>query len=163
MNEIFLKIAEISATTSVVILLVAVLSKIIDKKFISGWKYWIWLIIALRLMVPFNPGAELFEKKVEVEVPNVSIYVPAAFSGGTNLSTPSEIVLPEQNYDAQTSKIPEDKVVAPTKREEEGREKTSLLNAITFVWVGGAAIMFLWNIGAYILFRNVTLSRSFGA
>ncbi|MBR6657424.1 MAG: hypothetical protein IKL18_04545 [Oscillospiraceae bacterium] len=79
MNEIFLKIAEISATTSVVILLVAVLSKIIDKKFISGWKYWIWLIIALRLMVPFNPGAELFEKKVEVEVPNVSIYVPAAF------------------------------------------------------------------------------------
>ncbi len=163
MNEIFLKIAEISATTSVVILLVAVLSKIIDKKFISGWKYWIWLIIALRLMVPFNPGAELFEKKVEVEVPNVSIYVPAAFSGGTNLSTPSEIVLPEQNYDAQTSGIPEDKVVEPTKREEEGREKTSLLNAITFVWISGAAIMFLWNIGAYILFRNVTLSRSFGA
>ena len=114
-------------------------------------------------MVPFNPGAELFEKKVEVEVPNVSIYVPAAFSGGTNLSTPSEIVLPEQNYDAQTSGIPEDKVVAPTKREAEGREKTSLLNAITFVWIGGAAIMFLWNIGTYILFRKVTLSRSFGA
>ena len=57
MNEIFLKIAEISATTSIVILLVAILSKIIHKKYTAGWKYWIWLVIAVRLLVPLNPGS----------------------------------------------------------------------------------------------------------
>ncbi len=163
MNEIFLKIMEISATTSIVVLLVAILSKIIDKKYTAGWKYWIWLIIAVRLLLPLNPSSELFEKKVEVEVPNVSIYVPAAFSRETNLSTPSEIILPEQNSDTQNSGTPKDKVVAPTKREAEGREKTSLLNAITFVWASGAVLMFIWNVGAYLVFRKVVLKRSTAA
>ena len=163
MNEIFLKIAEISATTSIVILLVAILSKIIDKKYTAGWKYWIWLVIAVRLLVPLNPGAELFEKKVEVEVPNVSIYVPAVFSGGTDLSTTSETVIPEQNSGAQNFEIPEDKVVLPSKREEEGREKTNLLNAMTFVWASGAAVMLLWNFGAYLVFRRTILAKSVDA
>lgn len=163
MNEIFLKIAEISATTSIVILLVAILSKIIDKKYTAGWKYWIWLVIAVRLLVPLNPGSELFEKKVEVEVPNVSIYVPAVFSGGTDLSTTSETVIPEQNSGAQNFEIPEDKVVLPSKREEEGREKTNLLNAMTFVWASGAAVMLLWNFGAYLVFRRTILAKSVDA
>lgn len=163
MNEIFLKIAEISATTSIVILLVAILSKIIDKKYTAGWKYWIWLVIAVRLLVPLNPGSELIEKKVEVEVPNVSIYVPAVFSGGTDLSTTSETVIPEQNSGAQNFEIPEDKVVLPSKREEEGREKTNLLNAMTFVWASGAAVMLLWNFGAYLAFRKTILAKSVDA
>ena len=160
MNEIFLKIAEISATTSIVILLVAILSNIIDRKYTAGWKYWIWIIIAVRLLVPLNPGSELFEKKVEVEVPNVSIYVPAAFSNGTNLSTNPEMIIPEQNSGAQNSEIPKDQVLKPSKREAEGREKTTLLNAAAFVWVSGAVLMFIWNIGSYLVFRKVTIYKS---
>lgn len=158
MNEIFLTAMEISAATSIIILLIALLSKIIDKKFISGWKYWIWLLIALRLIVPFNPETELFQQKVEVEVPNVTIYSPE-----TDLSTEPQIIIPEQNPGAQGSEIPGDKVIKPSKIEDESREKTSLLDVLAFVWVSGAAVMFLWNVGAYLLFRKITLDRSIAA
>ena len=155
MNGIFLTAMEISAATSIIILLIALLSKIIDKKFISGWKYWIWLLIALRLIVPFNPETELFQQKVEVEVPNVTIYSPE-----TDLSTEPEIIIPS---DAQITETPEKPKNPVIQENIETKKSATLLDFLSIIWVSGAAVMFLWNVGAYLLFRKIALDRSIAA
>ena len=47
-------IFKISIVTSVVIALVMIFGKLIDKKYNVRWRYFAWLIIALRLCIPFD-------------------------------------------------------------------------------------------------------------
>ncbi|MBQ4643330.1 MAG: hypothetical protein IJB66_03795 [Oscillospiraceae bacterium] len=157
MNEIFLTALEISAATSVVIILVALLSKIIDKKFSAGWKYWIWLLIALRLIIPFNPETEIFQKKIEVEVPDRVIYVPQE-----NPSTePEFIVPPDAQTGAQTGAQPSEpsETILPEEKTE-SRKSATFLDFASAIWLCGAGIFFLWNTGAYLSFRKAALRCS---
>lgn len=52
--NIFLNIMEISIFTSVLIIIVMLCSKIISKKYQVGWRKVIWLLIAIRMLIPFN-------------------------------------------------------------------------------------------------------------
>ena len=47
-------LAEVSFGVSVVLIAVFALLPLIHKKFRAKWCYWFWLIIALRLIIPFN-------------------------------------------------------------------------------------------------------------
>ncbi len=140
---------EISATTSVVILLVAILSRIIDKKFISEWKYWIWLLIALRLIIPFNPETETFQQKIEVEIPNITIYVPQ-----NDLNIETQNILPS---DGPVYETPE----TPAFSEKTKIEKSAtLLDFLSTAWIAGAAVLFFWNLGVYLVFKNAAFRSS---
>ena len=54
LEGIFVNLIETTLSVSVVVLLLLVLSKILDKKYSAKWKYWIWLVLAIRLLIPFN-------------------------------------------------------------------------------------------------------------
>ena len=74
MKEIFLDFLEVSASMAIVIAVIALFSSLIDKKFSSKWKYWVWLFIALRLLVPISPDFEIAEQKMELSVPDKVVY-----------------------------------------------------------------------------------------
>ncbi len=50
----FITFLEIGIAMSIVILLMLILSKFLDKKYKVKWKYYIWLLIAIRLIIPIN-------------------------------------------------------------------------------------------------------------
>jgi beta-lactamase regulating signal transducer with metallopeptidase domain len=54
LESLFEHLIEISLSVSVVVLLLLLLSEILNKKYSAKWKYWIWLFLAIRLLVPFN-------------------------------------------------------------------------------------------------------------
>ena len=54
LEKIFLDLAVISLTCGAAICGVMLISKLTEKRFSAKWRYWIWLIIAIRLMIPFN-------------------------------------------------------------------------------------------------------------
>ncbi|QHI72165.1 hypothetical protein [Aminipila terrae] len=45
---------EVSLTTSVIILTVKLFSAFINKHYAAKWRKWIWLIIAIRLLIPVD-------------------------------------------------------------------------------------------------------------
>ncbi len=177
MENIFLDFFETSVIISVIILGVALLSAIIDKKFTSKWKYWIWLIIAARLIIPFTPDLNINPGKLLVEVPNKVLSSPIIFEQPSeDLSTPvaGENYIPPQ-FEQQAPQMPEtegqitstaENVIIYEHREEYidetlSTEETSeplfnitFLDVVLTVWLLGAVIIFAYNILAYQHFKR---------
>ena len=53
-EKIFHTVIEISLGTSVVIFLFLVTKPLLDKRYSAKWRYCVWLILALRLIIPFR-------------------------------------------------------------------------------------------------------------
>ncbi len=70
MEGFLITVVEISATTSVLILLLKILSRFLNKRYFAKWKNILWLLIAIRLLIPYN--ISLSNALVEVQVPKTS-------------------------------------------------------------------------------------------
>lgn len=53
-QKIFLNVLQSSFSTSVIILTILAVSKITSKKYIGKWRYWVWLVLSIRLVLPFS-------------------------------------------------------------------------------------------------------------
>ncbi len=54
MREFLFGLAELGLTMGAVIALLLALGPAVSRKFQPQWRYWAWLLVALRLAVPFN-------------------------------------------------------------------------------------------------------------
>lgn len=53
-KTLFLSVLEISLAVSLIILLFVFLAPLLNKRYAAKWKYWIWIILALRLLIPLG-------------------------------------------------------------------------------------------------------------
>lgn len=51
---LFQTIVEITLAVSAAIVLLLVFSKLLDKNYAAKWRYWVWLVLTIRLLIPFN-------------------------------------------------------------------------------------------------------------
>lgn len=58
MTHIFLAVMEISISISLLIAVLLLLTPFLDRRYAAKWKYWIWIFLALRLILPFH-GADV--------------------------------------------------------------------------------------------------------
>ncbi|MBQ7874526.1 MAG: hypothetical protein IJ306_05125 [Oscillospiraceae bacterium] len=171
MKEIFLDYLEASAIAGIIILGVALLSAVIDKKFTAKWKYWVWLLIAIRLIIPFNAEFESAPAKIEVAVPDRVISAPARteITPGEDLSTEPENDLSTDFVPAVTQ--PDSGAQTGLQEEQPGKEapqiteepavrkEITLLDAAAVIWFLGAAVFFIWNVAVYAAFRKRTIAE----
>ena len=54
MEQIFLNILEVSLGGALVIALMLLVAPLAGKKFSAKWRYWIWLVLAIRLLLPLD-------------------------------------------------------------------------------------------------------------
>lgn len=54
MANIFLSFLGISISTSLVIILLAIAAPFFNRRYSSRWKYWAWIFLAFRLIIPFD-------------------------------------------------------------------------------------------------------------
>ena len=52
--NLFLSVLEISISTGFIVLILMLLSPFLNMRYAAKWKYWIWLFLALRLIVPIS-------------------------------------------------------------------------------------------------------------
>lgn len=93
MMAFFNSLLSVTAGASVLILLVLVLSAVIGKRYSTKWRYFAWLFIALRLMIPFE--VPLNVSFFTFSVPEESTY--ATFTPEQNVTTPDKIVIEPDN------------------------------------------------------------------
>ena len=77
MSSLFATWLAVSLSTAVIIALLLALSPLLAKRFTAKWKYWLWLILAVRLLLPFQlplpqPAAEPVSA-VQITVPQLAI------------------------------------------------------------------------------------------
>lgn len=77
MERLLLSLLETSAAVGVIVLALAALSPLLNKVLVARWKYWIWLLLAVRLLIPWNPdlpALPFFSRlpAIQVELPALS-------------------------------------------------------------------------------------------
>ena len=87
MSDFLITLAEITLTMSAVILLLLLLGPILARRYAIRWRYWAWLAVAVRLLIPLN--FSLPEAPVQLETPpdRVVYTAPPAVSTPAPVST----------------------------------------------------------------------------
>lgn len=125
----------ISLSISVIIVLLLGLSPLIDKRYGARWKYFIWLVIAIRLIIPFN-----------IRLPQPPI----------NITLPEQVVVIRTDSPTFLNIMTEDERAEAAKNETNSinyAPVASLSDIMTGIWIAGAIIFFITHIAVYIKFR----------
>lgn len=140
LQSLFQNVIEITLTTSAVIAALMLLLPLIHKSYTAKWRYCVWLVLAVRLLIPF------------------SLSLP---------QTPIEIILPSQNIEFKvpvqntTASPLSDNTAVPQAVKDSTAAGTITLNEIlSILWVLGIAVFMLYHLAGYFLFKRSVLRFS---
>ena len=142
--------AEVSAGVSALIVVLLLAEKLTRKIYAAKWNYWVWLALAVRLLVPVHLELPRTALTLPSPPPGQSITVPVP-RPQSPVSVPDTI--PEKDRQAYREK-------AETIREQEAGRTVPLGTALTLLWAAGAAGCLLWTGISSVLFRRRLLRWS---
>lgn len=176
MPGFLLTLAEITLTMSAVILLLLALGPVLARRYKIRWRYWAWLAVAVRLLIPVNfslpnapvvltppdPGPFLSEPKPQASggmdatpvpshplpSPTLSIAPPSAQTppAGSNTASPS----PQASAD---NTVPVSQ--APAETDIPSISFSLTAGQLLFcLWLAGAAGLTLWHLASHWRFRR---------
>lgn len=158
MDGLFLNILSVSLTTSAVILVVIMLGSLINKRYAAKWKYWLWIVLALRLIVPFN--YRLPDVQLQIQIP--AEVGTMEMSDVLGLETPDA---EEPFWESQTPGIPEagsQDFNIPSGQEDSPEEtwvSITLMQALGYIWIAGTVLLLLWQITGFFYYKHSILKR----
>ena len=144
-------------SSSVLILAVVVLRRVLRGRISPRLQYAVWLIVLLRLLVPLNIGqakvsvqnvvheadtriSEQVVTYVNYELPDISISEP-------------DPALPEAEREAQYEQNAAEYEAQIEAAKAETGTPVTLSDILRYVWYGGMAAMALWFLGTNLVFR----------
>ncbi len=143
MTDIFLNILTDSISVSLITIVLIALTPFFDKRYAAKWKYWIWLFLAVRLLLPIN-GAEI---RTMPQTPsqvrqNAAQALPQTPQGAI-MQTPRAIV-----------KIPRQMTTPITVRSKGAAIETTLLSAAAMLWAAGTLCFLGFHLFSYIRYKR---------
>ena len=136
MNEFIKILLSLSVSGALLLLLILGLKPLYKNKFSKRWQYYIWIVVALRFLLPFTPDTtiigSLFEKfdttAITNEIPtNPNVPVPA--DTGNNKAEP---IQPNREITTAAMREPVDKYVC-----------------LFFIWSALALVLFVRKVTVY--------------
>ena len=137
MKELFTNMLTIQPGVIIAILLLIVSRSVIKRHYVAKLRYWLWLVVAVRLMLPVDINLRL-DRQAPVNIPVQEYYVAAQHAGEVQQLTDYEIITADQ-LDAVYSQSPEndeqvENVIVRT---------VSVLDIVCQVWIT-VAMGLLW-------------------
>lgn len=106
-DRLFLQLIIASATTIPIILLLKLLSNKLSRRYSAKWKYYVWLVLAVRLLVPWSPSLPV--QPVEIVIPETGIVreYEAVETGEWTVSQPVDIPILQTSvsYDSEKETV----------------------------------------------------------
>lgn len=124
MENLFYAFLEISVTVSAVILVIFMLMPVLKKRFNAKWRYWIWLLLAIRLLIPIN---------YHVPQPIVQIQIPQE----NNVTQAVPFVPPVAQV--QSGHI---------------LQVFSVSKLLAIIWIAGSILLIVYRFSAYFVFLH---------
>ena len=151
MTNVFLSFLETSIVISIIIVLLLLLTPVLNKRYAAKWKYWIWIVVALRLMIPLGgdggqpiadrqPKRELLTAQ-ETEKPSSDAPVEGPGRGRVIVEIPAQMTAPI--------------VIQP----EKTGGNISVLDIIAFVWVLGSLLFISVHLISYFHYKHQILKK----
>lgn len=155
-EKIFHTVIEISLGTSVVIFLFLVTKPLLDKRYSAKWRYCVWLILALRLIIPFRfsfsqtpvilpvPEREIVYGVDESKIPDIPKPEAPKENVDPSVSSAANVLYQQQmeHYEVQMN----------TEKKAAG-QATTISKPAAIGWLVGAFFFLTWHISIYFSFR----------
>lgn len=149
MGELFLTVITISATSSLVLLPLLLLARRIQSRYAAKTMYLLWLLLALRLMIPVQ--LPLPRPAVTVEAPAYTVRIPAVSRSADSIPTPTA---PSQQSGGAQGMLPGPAVPQAY--------RVGWTEAAAFLWLSGAGIFLACQMIPYLLARRRLLRSAEG-
>lgn len=140
------KFVEISITLGIIIMALMLLFPVLNKRFSAKWRYWIWLILCIRLILPFNIN---LSKPLLILKP--SVLVQETSMNFDNLKTNENIYSAiVKDFDRTIlESVPENKIDA-----------YSGFSTIYIIWITISIGIIAYRFAGYFIFRKSLLRWS---
>lgn len=138
LTNLFLSVVGISISVSLVVLALVLTAPLFNRRYAVKWKYFIWIFLALRLLIPFS-GSE-----IRAIVDRSSDHIISGDAQGENDSGSRQLI---------TLEIPRrmaDPVIPPSENSGGG---IALLDVLAYVWFAGSLCMLAFYLYAYVRCR----------
>ncbi len=156
----FKNFLEISVAMSFVIIFVFIISKMFNNKYKKKWRYFVWLFIAIRLLIPINIKVD--KPVIDIVSPDTSVEITVPMFGRNignmedNFNTVNENDV-NGNANENTSEINQDLNEVSNGNTNEiawvNSKQIKLINFIQIVWIAGMVISFLFYLINFIIFK----------
>lgn len=152
MTNVFLAFLEISASTSLVITVLILVTPFLNKRYAAKWKYLIWIFLALRLLIPFR-GADMqtvMEKllrmgtRTELQFEEEHTEIPADME-----AAPRRVIV----------RIPSQMTAPIAMQSGKNNSRITLLDIAAFVWILGSLVFLLTNLISYAHYKRQMMKR----
>lgn len=152
-NQWFFTMLEVSITTGLVILILKMLSFLINKNYAAKWKKWIWLLIAVRLLIPLN--VSIFGAPIQLIIPAQDEKNNISYTSAANMNSDSaKGTIEKGNHEikADTGVQAEGNVSG----NHNSKNKITRLMIAALVWSVGSCIFLVYHLlGAWYYRKQI--------
>lgn len=143
-TNLFLNVIAISLSLSPIIIFLLIFAPFLNKRYAIKWKYLIWVVIAVRLIIPFN---------MDIPFPQIIFDVPTEITVpiDTNNENDTQTILPIEQKPIQTNN--ENALKAPTQRKQK-TVKITLLDIIAYLWLTGCLLFLSVHIFSFLHYKR---------
>lgn len=140
LTSLFTDYLIISFSTSLLIVILLILTPLLHKRYSAKWTYWIWMTLAIQLLLPFRFS---FEKNlINIQLPeNSMIHAVAQFSQADMQPIAAQPILMQETIQPT--------ILSP-----------SLLSILAMIWVVGVVLFLIYHVAGYTTFRKQVLRWS---
>lgn len=142
MSTLFQTVFIVSITTSLVILPLKSCSHRINRQYAVRWKYGIWMLLAFRLLIPWNPTLPIHTVTLDMpDAMTVQLIPPAAQQTQTEFLTTTEPLRTDTAFPVISA-------------DTSSTASPSVLDVLAFVWVLGIVLFLMHQLVGYLRFRR---------
>lgn len=186
-ENIFLSYLKMSVSVSIPAIALLLLSPLLSKRYAAKWKYWVWLVLAVRLVLPvqialpvqvvlpFGPAGSNVEKAESAGVEEAKANAAEATESGANAKKAREvktgaaktggIEARTESTDILAGKGALEQNVFPEninvyKNGQGQEEQQDVLQKLIPIWLAGCIIFLAVHLSSYLYFKKRVLAKA---
>ncbi|QUI22837.1 M56 family metallopeptidase [Vallitalea pronyensis] len=142
MEEFLFSLIKTSFIVSLVILLVTCITPFLQKIYSNKWRYWLWLVLSIMLIVPLN-----------IALPNTPITINlSSMEQSVVTPTQQQSIVPKLNTGQENTSALQ-KAISPP--QEKQYASLTFIELALVIWALGTCLFLLWHILSYYWYKRV--------
>lgn len=148
MTALFLSFLTLSLSIGVLVFALILLTPLFNMRYAAKWKYFIWIFLALRLLIPLGGGGQFVTDRLSQTGTHVMSGAIKANASADAAYRPIMVEIPKQMTTPITVQN------ASQSGDSDTEINTTLLDIVAFVWMAGSLIFLSIHFISYFHYRR---------
>ena len=149
-TNLFLNVIALSVSTSLVIILLLLFSSFLNQRYAIKWKYLMWVVIAVRLILPFHIDIPFPQMVITVPT-EITVPVDTENKNDENDGTDAPAMAPIEQEPLEAD--PGNAVQAPSRTARKSG-KLTWLDMIAYLWLAGCLLFLSVHIFSFLHYKR---------